>query len=330
METQKPGQSTQNNPSSKKAEASKRPEKDTKKGNSGLIVLLVISLLSNIGLGIGLFMMNGKSNEQAEQISVLTGEVTTKDAEVLEKKQELEGLRNNLERIKAERERLGLSNDSLELQINKLGGTINSLSRKVRLSKKEKADLEKMIANLNQQIIEKDQQIVMLKSENDSLSTGLNMATEEKMRLGDSLANTANALAYAAVLKAENVKVAALKENGKELSGEEVKGSRINRIKITFSLADNKAAKKDKKNFYVAFTTPKGQVFSDPNNGGGMMQLSDGQEVLYTMSKSLDFDNTNQNLSFTMLKGFNYTPGAYKVAVYSEGYKIGEGGFKVK
>ncbi len=314
-------------PEPKKNTGAKKEEKNS---STGLIIVLVLSILTNIGLGIGLFINMNRVSEQESIIASLNNEVIQKDAEVHSKTTELEGLQTDLERIREEREKLGLSNDSLNDRIATLGATIAKLKQTTKLDSDTKRKLEKMIADLRAEILEKDQQIAVLIGERDSLATGLSEATFEKNKLGDSLRSAASALAYAAILKAENVKVVALKENGKEFEGEELKGSRIDRIKVSFSLADNKAAKKDNKGFFVALTTPKGEVFSDPNNGGGMITLADGSEVLYTMNQAMKFDNTNQKLTFTMLKGFNYIQGLYKVNIYSEGYHIGEGSFKVK
>jgi TolA-binding protein len=307
-----------------------QPNQKEGKKNSGLVALLVISLLINAGLLVGVIMFYNKTSELEHQVSQLNGEVTSKDAEVVSKTKELENIKLDLERIREERERLGLENDSMDSQINKLNGYISQLKKTSKLDNGKRKELENLIAELRNQIIEKDEQIASLRTANDSLSTGLSQVSAEKARLGDSLNSTASALAYAAILKAEAVKVVALKENGKEFEGEELKGSKIDRIKVTFALADNKAAKKNRKDFYVALTTPKGEVFSDPNNGGGLLKLADGNDAIYTMNQAIDFTNSNEKLTFTMLKGFNYLPGAYKLDIYSEGYKIGEGSFKVK
>lgn len=307
-----------------------KKEENKKSNNTGLIVVLVISILSNIGLGFGFYSFMNKSNEQETEIAALNSEIIIKDADVLSKTHDLENLQMDLERIKEERERLGLSNDSLELQMTELAATISKLRRTAKLDAGVKAQLEKLIADLRGQVVEKEMQIAALTIERDSLNTSLASANEDKMRLGDSLNSTASALAYAAVLKAENFKVLGVRENGKEFEGAELKGSRIDRLKVVFSLADNKAAKRDDKDIFVALTTPAGEVFSDPNNGGGLITLEDGSDALYTMNQNVKFDNTNQQMTFTMLKGFSYVPGQYKLTVYSEGHVIGKGGFKVK
>jgi hypothetical protein len=297
---------------------------------SSLKVPLIISVALNIGLIIALVMMNSKSNEQQVQIQQLSDTVKTTRSEVELKTKELTDVKADLERIRAEREKLGLQNDSLDQKIANLNSYIAKIKKAGKIDAQKRKEMEIMIAGYKEEIIKKDQEIAQLKYQNDSLSTDLSTTKTEKQKLGDSLSATSKELAYASILKAEGIKVTALKENGKEMDDEEYKGSRIDRLKISFSIADNKAAKKNKKTFYVALVTPNSGIFSDANNGGGTTTLADGTQISYTLSQTILFDNTNQKVTFTMLKGFNYVPGTYGVIVYSEGYEIGEGKVVIK
>ncbi|MFL5731444.1 MAG: hypothetical protein ACJ75J_18285 [Cytophagaceae bacterium] len=297
---------------------------------SSLMIPLIISGILNVGLIIALVLMNNKATEQTVQIEQLAGTVETTRTEVEQKTKELQDVKTDLERIKAEREKLGLQNDSLDQKISKLNSYIAQIKKAGKVDAQKRKELENLIASMKEEIVKKDQEIAQLKYQNDSLSTNLASVTTEKQKLGDSLSTTSKELAYASILKAEGVKVTALKENGKEMDEEEYKGSKIDRLKISFTIADNKAAKKNKKTFYVALVTPNNGIFSDINNGGGMTTMADGTEIKYTLNQSLLFDNSNQKVTFTMLKGFNYAPGTYGIHVYSEGYKIGEGKVTVK
>ncbi|GAL86273.1 hypothetical protein MYP_3502 [Sporocytophaga myxococcoides] len=300
------------------------------KSNKTVKILLALSLVVNIALIIFVITLNNQNDEKAQKIDELTGVVSTKDSEIVAKTQELETMSQDLERIRQERENLGLQNDSLDKQIANLNSFITQLKKTNKLDSKKRKELEELVAKLREEITTKDYEIAQLKTANDSLNTSVSNLTHEKRRLGDSLDLTSKELAYASILKAEGVKVTALKENGKEMDQEEYKHSKIDRIKITFVLADNKAAKKNLKKFYVTLVPPSGTPFSDPINGGGIINLADGTEAQYTLSQDLSFDNSNQKLSFILSKGFNYIPGQYKIHVYSEGHKIGEGGFNVK
>jgi uncharacterized protein (DUF3084 family) len=291
---------------------------------------LIISGVLNVVLVIALIVMNNKNKEQITRIEQLADTVQTTRTEVDQKSKELEDVKSNLERIKAERDKLGLKNDSLDQKIAKLNTYIALVKKNGKIDVAKRKEMEALIASMKEEIIKKDQEIAQLKYQNDSLSTDLTNTKTEKQKLGDSLSTTSKDLAYASILKAEGIKVTALKENGKELDEAEYKHKKIDRLKIAFSIADNKAAKKNKKTFYVALVTPNSGIFSDPNNGGGTTTMADGTKISYTLNQSVLFDNSNQKVTFTMLKGFNYVPGTYGIIVYSEGYKIGEGKVVVK
>jgi predicted RNase H-like nuclease (RuvC/YqgF family) len=300
------------------------------KSNISLKVFMGISVLINIALIIFVVNLNNKNTDKETQITQLNEKIEHKDSEIKSKLEQLTNIQNDLQRIKAEREQLGLANDSLDKQMAKLNGYIAQLKKTSKLDAGKRKELEALVAQMREEIMRKDTEIAELRSQNDSLKTDVGNLTAEKQKLGDSLNNTAQELAYASILKAENIKVTVLKENGKEIEEEEYKHKLIDRIKIAFSIADNKAAKKNNKKFYVSLVPPSGKAFCDVNNGGGVCTLSDKTEVPYTLTQDLAFNNTNQKVTLTMFKGFNYVPGVYKVLVYSEGYKIGEGGFKVK
>jgi predicted RNase H-like nuclease (RuvC/YqgF family) len=297
---------------------------------SPLKIFLIISLAVNVILAALLFILNNNNSDRIAEIEQLNGVVDSKHSEIVSKTQELEDMSGDLARIRSEREKLGLQNDTLDKQINALNDYIAEVKRTSKFDAKKRKELEQMLTTMRLEITKKDEEISNLKSQNDSLATNVSTLTTEKQKLGDSLTHTFKELEYASILKADNIKVTALKENGKEIDEPEYKGHKIDRLKIAFTLADNKAAKKNRKTFYISLVTPTGKVFSDPNNGGGKLRTNEGDEVEYTLNQSVVFDNSNQKLSFTMLKGFNYTAGIYKVEVYSEGYKIGDTKITVK
>ncbi|WMJ72608.1 hypothetical protein RCC89_05450 [Cytophagaceae bacterium ABcell3] len=307
-----------------------KEEKKEKSGSKLPLILLIFSLLINIGLIAGLVLINNSNTAQESEIRELRAEIGKIDSEVSTKANELSEIRDELDRIRAERDQLGLENSDLDAKIAELNNTITTLRRSSALTSKSKKEVDQLISKLRKEIAEKDKEIAKLHQENDSLSTNISHLNEEKLQLGDSLSTTMKALKDASILKAENLEILGVKSNGKEMDKPTLRGRRVEQLRINFNLADNKAAKKEKKKFYVALVLPSGETFSDIANGGGTTTLADGTDIFYTLSQNIDFDNTGQQLTFDMLKGFNYTEGNYYVNIYSEGHLIGEGGFSIK
>ena len=56
-----------------------------------------------------------------------------------------------------------------------------------------------------------------------------------------------------------------------------------------------------------------------------------GQELAYTTRGDLNYDNENLYIEMVYNRGGTpYREGQYKVELYAEGFKIGEGGFEIK
>jgi len=304
---------------------------EEKKTNPHIPYIVAIAIL----LGVIVFLLFNNS-EKNRQIEDLTTSIDTKSTEIVSKTKELEDLSVEFERVKAERERMGLSNDSLNQQITDLNSYIAKIKQSGKISANEKKKLELMVVQLRADLVRKDQEIVTLRMQNDSLKTNVSSLSDEKAKLGDSLNNVSatksdleSKLAYASILKATNFKATSINKQGKEVEKEEYRANKIETMKISFNIADNKAAKKGTKTFYLRIYLPSGNVFSDPVNGGGSFTDADGNEMTYSMKQDATFSNQNETISFTLLKGFDYIPGDYKVDVYSEGFKIGDSKFVV-
>jgi predicted RNase H-like nuclease (RuvC/YqgF family) len=303
--------------------------------NSGLLTKILLPL-AVIEAAVIVFLLL-QLNDRKKEVQNLTQTVETKTSEVELKAQELENLGAQFERIKAEREQLGLANDSLDVQISALNAKVIELRKTGKLDAAKRKELEQMVSKLREEITKRDQEIADLQAKNDALNSDLEVTKSEKAKLGDSLNNVASKkqdlegkLAFASILKAQEFKITILKSNGKEVEDDEYKASKIDRLKVVFSLADNKAAEQNDKDFYLRLVTPNGDAFSDPANGGGTIGLTNGNSVNYTQKQTLKFDNSNQKITFTSLSGIQYSPGQYTVEIYCEGSKIGSGNFKVK
>lgn len=304
-----------------------------KKSSSTQSILIGVIVLQLAVIGYLIYSNNNKKTE----IEELTTTIDTKSDEITAKIQEFDSLNVEFERVKSEREALGLNNDSLNAQIAELKQFKANAISSGKINAQQKRKLEELLAKLRQDLIAKDQEIAQLKQTNQELEGKVTDLSSRQAKLGDSLAGVAtvkkdleNQLAYASILKTQSIAISALKENGKEFTDDEYKGSKISQLKIKATLADNKAAKQGNRDFLVAIVTPSGNVFSDSINGGGGFTTAEGEAKTYTFKQNINFTNANETVTFLVPKGFNYTAGQYKVIVYSEGYEIGQSGFKVK
>ncbi len=301
---------------------------EQKKSPTVPILIAIIVVLAGV-IGYLLYTNSNKSDTIAQQGEKIESDSATINAKV----KELEELNLALTRAKMEMDELGNSNDTLNQQLDQLNEYI----------KQVKAGNSKQINNLSSKLAEykkiletKDQEIVFLRAKTDSLTSEVGNLSQKNLQMNDSIValNTvktelAQQVAIASVLKAENIRVTAINKKDKELAKDEYKAKDIVKLKVMFSIGDNKVARKDNKQIHFRLIEPSGSVLYDAAAGGGFFN-AEGKDLPYTDKKSIKFDNTKQVVGFVYVKGTEYRSGNYTVEIYGDGTKIGETEFTVK
>jgi hypothetical protein len=132
-----------------------------------------------------------------------------------------------------------------------------------------------------------------------------------------------------ASLKAEGVHVVAVFPNGKVKDKENYKASRVDKIKVLFSLAENQLTKLEPKEIMLRVLDPDGAILSDAAIASGKFTFK-GQEMVYTAKNTVTYQNNNQAVEMTYDNTENFRAGRYSVELYSGGFKIGSGSFAIK
>jgi len=231
-------------------------------------------------------------------------------------------------------------------EIEKLGGDVSDLQKakqeiETELKRTRRAngqvikELKDRVEGYEELLKLKDEEIDKLKSVNKVLlSENVGLKTE-KNQLGDSISRLtqtkeelATKVTIASQLKAENIKIVALNDRGKEKESP-FRSRQVGKLKIDFNLAENNVAPVEGKKIMVRIVDQNGQVLFDVARGSGTFMYN-GKEEFYTASQEILFDNTKQKLSYLYDKGSDYTAGSYLLEVYCDGYKMGSGKFEVK
>ena len=220
--------------------------------------------------------------------------------------------------------------------------SIDSLKNNIKseLSKKN-ADLKKahgMIAQLNSKITDLLTQVEQLKQQNQTLTTAnQNLQTQtdtlssQKTRVEQNLSETQAAKAQVedigSTLHASGIDITALdiKRSGKEKVTSTAKKANV--LRISFMLDENRIAPSGTKELYVCVTGPDGQPISVPANGSGTFQTRDEGEKVFTNKVDVQYQQGQRTPVSFDWKSDNgkYQTGDYKIQIYQNGYKIGEG-----
>ncbi|HTJ49916.1 MAG TPA: hypothetical protein VL443_10710 [Cyclobacteriaceae bacterium] len=284
-------------------------------------LLLVIILIQ----GVKWYLDSKEIKEQGEKIA-------STEQELASTMQRLTEIKDELDQKIAEVQKLGGNVADLE----KAKAEIETeLKRTKRANGKVIKDLKDKVEGYEQLLKNKDEEIEKLKSVNKELLTENKSLKTQKNQLGDSINRLsvtkdelATKVAIASQLKAENIKILAVNDRGKERESP-FKNRQVGKLKIEFNIAENNVAPVEGKKILVRIIDENGQVIFDVARGSGTFMFN-GKEEFYTASQEVLFDNTKQKLTYLYEKGSEYASGTYTLEVYTDDYKMGSGQFVVK
>lgn len=296
-------------------EQEQKPKKDTKKV---YILLAVIVLL--IATNIFLWMQKDKTETRFEQ--------TSDEKEKLQV--QLNQLEIDLTQATANADSL---NESLIAKDEELKAKVAQLQTSLRRGNMSAAELERArneIDQLRYYIRKYQDEITTLKKENELLAsenTGLKKTVETEQRKSSDLINQninlSNKVAVASLLKTTSISAMGVRyrSNGKEVESNRVKT--LEKIKVTFNLADNQVAVQGPHDFFLRIVNPTGkaEVITDANES---KFNADGVELQYSVKNTTNFENkSGQTYTMMWTKTSSIEPGTYTITLYSDGASIG-------
>lgn len=276
---------------------------------------------------------------QAIKIYIDHQESVAKDTQLMSTEEDLAVTMQKLTDISAEL-------DQKIIEIEKLGGNVEELekakaeveaelNRTRKRDRKAISDLQDKVDGFQELLKAKDEELTKLREVNQVLLTENTSLKTEKNELFDSLSEVnksktelASKVAIASQLKVENIQILAVNERGREREMP-AKSKQIDKIKVSFNIAENNVAPIEGKDILIRIVDGKGQVIFDIAKGSGTFMYNNKEEF-YTANQEILFDNTKQQLSFEYAKGSEYEAGVYLLEVYTDGYKMGSQQFEVK
>lgn len=296
-------------------EQAPQPQKDTKKI---YILLAVIALL--IGTNIFLWLQKDKTETRFEQ--------TTDEKDKLQV--QLNQLEIELSEATANADSMS---ESLIAKDEELKAKVAQLQSALKRGNMTASELERArneIDQLRYYIKKYQDEIVSLKKENELLASensGLKKTVENEQQKSSELLNQninlSNKVAVASLLKTTNLSANGVRyrSNGKEVETDRVKS--LEKIKVTFNLADNQVAPKGQREFYLRVINPEGkaEVVTDATDS---KFTADGSEMQYSAKSTYNFENkSGETYTIFWKKSSSINPGVYTITVYADGNSIG-------
>ena len=307
-----------------------QPPKDNRKA---IYIVLILLLLGTWAYIIYDKAINDKN--QADQLAKVQGEYLSVDSS----RNAIQGEYNS---ALARMDSLTGSNTQLKGELAERKTKIDQLKDQIRteLSKKN-ADLKEaknlvdqlkaQVTDLFAQIDQLKQQNTQLTASNQQLTSQRDTLTVQKQAVEQNLAATAAEKAHVedigSTLHASAVNITAfeVKHSGKEV--ETSKAKRADLFKISFQLDENRIAPSGSKQLYVCVTGPDGKPITMPANGSGTFTTRDEGDKVYTNMQTIQYTQGQVlPVSFDWKPdNGKYQEGDYKIQIYQNGFKIGEG-----
>jgi len=313
---------------------SSQPENSPKDNRKLIYGILIAALVGTWG-----YIIYDK-NKSGEKINQLTTQYTAADSS----RSAIEAEYND---ALARMDSLTGSNTKLSGELAERKTEIENLKSQIKTElAKKNADLSKarsMIQELNGKISDLLTQVDQLKKENQTLTlantdltTQRDTLTAQKGRVEQNLSETEAQKAHVedvgSTLHASNINIAAIniKGSGKEKVTSTAK--RVDVLRISFDLDENRIAPSGDKELYVCVTGPDGQPITIPSNGSGTFQSRDEGQKVFTNKLNVQYQQGKRMpVSFDWKpESGKYQTGDYKIQIYQNGYKIGEGTKELK
>jgi phage shock protein A len=302
---------------------SQPPKKDYKN--------LVIGLLAAGFLGTwGYLLWNNNKQEQVQ---------TQQQAQISKVSDEKGQLQKNFDDALVRLDSLTGTNNKLTSQVNegnsqvsKLKSQIRGILKKEHMTEAEKKKAEDLIKELNDKIGNLEQQVAQLTQDNQQLTSDKTQLTADKTQLTTDLATTTTAkqslekqVDVASTLNASNITITPMHEKSDGKDKATTTAKRVNKLVIGFEVS-NRIAQTGQTDVYVCITGPDGKPISVPALGSGNFTSREEGDKIFTAKVPVDFEaGKTKAVQFAWKQNSQFSKGDYKIEIYHNGFKIGEG-----
>jgi prefoldin subunit 5 len=252
---------------------------------------------------------SAKSKIQSEFIAVaakadsLTQQNTQLQGDLLDKSAQIQKLKSNIGNILRKQDATNKELAEAKTLIDELNGKVSGLF----------ADLSKAQAD-NKELTTKNQDLT---NANTTLNSNLTASQKEKERLQD-LGSTLHASSF-------NIQSLRIREDGTEKKTNNTR--RANTLRLSFLIDKNKITPAGTQELYVCITSPDGKAFSE---GGKFNTREDGTRDFANKISVQYEQNKELNVSYDIKQTNQLLEGEYKIEVYHNGFKIGQGKTSLK
>jgi hypothetical protein len=171
-----------------------------------------------------------------------------------------------------------------------------------------------------------------LKEENEKIRQQYDQEQDKTRTLSKDKEKLIEKMTQATILKAYSITSMGVRLTGSGKEKETDKAGKIERVKICFTLGENKLVEAGKKILYVRILRPDNVVVTQKVDGDYTFQHQ-GQTMEYTSKQEVDYQNKDTSTCIYWTKKSKEESamvGNYNVFIYADGFEIGASSFILK
>lgn len=292
-----------------------------------LTIGLVIALLGTWGY---IIWDKSKVKETIQQKDTMYASVSEEKEDL---KLQLDEATMRYDELKTENVKKDSAITAKDREIAEKKSRIQSILAKSNATAAELKEAKVLIASLNSDIASYKEQIEVLKGENLQLTKEKEQVTQERnlvQRGLDSAKNVVkekeNVIDVGSTLHASGFNITGIQEKKGGKEKETTKAKKVDKLRISFNLDENRIAQSGQKDLFVCITGPDGNAIAVEALGSGTFTTREDGQKIYTQKVQISYtQGQKQTVSFDWKQNTDFTVGNYKIEVYHNGFKIGEG-----
>jgi len=325
--------SFENYPSATPNDAERRAAESSRnlKNNNNMRNLLIGGLIAAL-LGTWGYIIWDKSKNKEEK-EQLTTKIVNSDSAKNELQTELNDAAMRLDMLKTTNAHADSLLKTKNKDIESLKSRVQTILNNKNATAAELAEARRLISELKGNIENYTAQIEKLQGEKIQLTEEKRVVTQERNTVRKNFDSAKNVIKekedvidIGSTLHASNFTILGLKErsNGKEKETSTAK--RVNKMRITFDLDENRITESGNKDIFVSITAPDGTSIMAEALGSGKFVTREGIERSYTKKVQVDYkQGEKQQVDVEWKPDNTLQTGNYRIEIYNNGFKIGEG-----
>ncbi len=300
-----------------------------KKNNNLRNILMGALVVALLGTWAYVIYDKNKTKETIDQKETVIASTSTQRDEL---QKELEDAAMRYDMLKTEDAGKDSTITAKDRDIDDKKAKIQELLNKSNATAAELSEARRLISSLNGDINGYQAQVAVLQQQKTQLTAEKAMVTQQRnraLRNYDSstlvIREKEDLINVGSTLRASNFNIVGINEKGsREKTTSTAK--RVDKLRISFDLDENMIAKSGTKELYVCITAPDGTPIAVQALGSGTFSTREGTEKTYTQKIDVNYSqNKRQTVSFDWKQNSDFLTGNYKIEVFNNGFKVGEG-----